>query len=110
MDIETLCFGPIHVFGNISPVRLLFRQTYLCKTTINKAKKSCANYKHFRKKNESVGRIFIYLFFFFLSIIFNANAHFASIIHRHHRFYTYKEKTKKLKLLIATANLSFLYY
>ena len=50
--------------------------------------------------NESVGRIFIYLFIrFFPSIIFNANAHFASIIHHHYRFYTYKEK--KLKLLIA---------
>ena len=36
MDIETLFFGPI--FGNISPVRFLYRQTYLYNTTSNKAK------------------------------------------------------------------------
>ena len=92
MGIGTLFFGPI--FGNISPVRLLFRQTYLCKTTRNKAKKSCVNCKHFRK--QWISRSDLYLFIhFFLPIIFNANAHFASIIHHQHRFYTYKERKKK---------------
>ena len=32
--------------------------------------------------------------FYFLSIIFNANAQFASIIHHQHRVYTYKEQAE----------------
>ena len=57
MDIETLSFGPI--FGNISPVGLLFPQTYLCKTTSNKAKRVVVTV-NILGKNESVGRGFIY--------------------------------------------------
>ena len=68
MDIKTILFSPI--FGNISPVGLLFRQTYLCKTTSNKAKKKVVLTVYILGNNESVGRIFIYLFIFFISIIF----------------------------------------
>ena len=48
--------------------------------------------KQFRK--QWISRADLY-FFFFLSIIFSANAHFASIIHHQHSFYTYKEKKNK---------------
>ena len=58
-------FGP--VFGIISPVRLLYRETYLCKTTSNKGGKSSVNCKHFRKQWLSRSDLlFIHSFFFYL--------------------------------------------
>ena len=102
---KNFIFGPI--FGNMSPVRLLFRQTYLWKTS-NKAKKVVLTV-NILGNHESVGRIFIYLFSLFFYQLFLTQMHILLALFTANINFIPIKKRKKLNLLIATANLSFLY-
>ena len=61
MEIETLVFGPM--FGNISLIRLLFPQHIYMKQQAIKRKKAALTV-NLVENNESIGRIFFYLFIF----------------------------------------------
>ena len=91
MAIETLCFGPIFgpIFGNISPVglkpiKILFRQTYLCKTTSNKAKKKNVVLT-VNILGNNVGRIFINLPY---NGIFSCRQIFAVLSQKHGDYFS----------------------